>query len=59
MTAPKDKTFIRITNKDIFEQLEGISRALYKINGKVQWHGRAIGLIMVLLGILITSMIAG
>ena len=43
-----EKTFIRVTNKDIYNKLESIEKHLNKLNGKVLWHTWAIGVLLAL-----------
>lgn len=38
MTKDGERTFIKITNKDIYEKLEKIDRKLDYTNGKVRMH---------------------
>ena len=53
----KDKTFIRITNKDIYKKLVDIEKHVMKTNGKVKlnsWVSRtALGLVILLIGIVV------
>jgi len=53
---PNGKTFIRITNKDIYEKLEEVEKHVLKTNGQVQvnkWVGRtALGLVVAVFGAL-------
>ncbi len=44
-----DKTFIRITNKDIYRKLETIEKKVNKTNGKVRFHTWAIGFIVLII----------
>lgn len=43
------KTFIKITNKDIFEKLVGIEKHLGNLNGTTRVHSWAIGIIVLLI----------
>jgi len=43
------KTFIKITNRDIFEKLGGIEKHLEKLNVKSAVHSWAIGIIVLLI----------
>ena len=39
------KTFIKITNRDVYEKLESIEKGLGKIKGTLLWHSWAISLL--------------
>ena len=52
-----DKTFLRITNKMIYEKIETIDTHLDKLNGKVLWHTWAIGFIVLILAALVKAAI--
>lgn len=49
----RSRTFIKITNKDVFDKLETIERDINIIGGKVLWHTWAIGVIVIILAALI------
>ncbi len=51
------KTFIRITNRDIFNKLTSIESHVNKINGKVRWHTWAIGFIVIIIAVILKSII--
>ena len=38
----KEKTFMKITNRDIYDKLEKIEVQCVKTNGTVRWHTKAI-----------------
>ncbi len=42
MTKDDDKTFLKITNRDIYEKLEAIDKKLDYTNGKVRFHTKLI-----------------
>lgn len=52
-----DKTFVRITNKNIYDKLETMDRFLSKLNGKVLWHTWAIGVLILLITVIISRVI--
>ena len=42
---PKNKnnrTFVRITNKDIYDKLMNVEKHVIKSNGTLEWHSKAI-----------------
>lgn len=51
------KTFIKITNKDIYNKLESIDNHLNKLNGKVLWHTWAIGILVIIIAALIKAVV--
>ena len=53
-----EKTFIRITNKDIYEKLEDIGEKVSKINGTVKWHTLAISVTFTAFFVLISMFAA-
>jgi hypothetical protein len=36
------KTFIKITNQDIYDELQDIKRHVMETNGTVKWHTKAL-----------------
>ncbi len=42
MTKDDDKTFLKITNRDIYEKLEAIDKKLDYTNGTVKFHTKLI-----------------
>ena len=52
------KTFIKVTNQDVYNKLISIDHKLDKINGVVGWHSKAIAGIIVVLGILIGALVS-
>jgi len=51
------KTFIKITNKDIYEKLTEIEKHIGKINGSVKFHTWAIGTLFVIIMAIITRIL--
>lgn len=43
------KTFVRITNKDIFDKVEELVKSINKINGTVKVHSWAIGILVLII----------
>ena len=52
-----DNTFVRITNKMIYEKLEVIEARLGKLTGKVKLNSAVIGLIILILVAIISRII--
>ncbi len=53
------KTFIKITNKDIYDKIIGIDHKLDNVSKLTSWHSKAIGIIFAILLVLITAIAAG
>ena len=51
------KTFIKITNKDIYEKLTEIEKNISKVNGAVKFHTWAIGVLFVIIMAVITKIL--
>lgn len=49
-----DKTFIKITNKDIYDMLTQMNGKLDNVSKLTSWHSKAIGIIFAIIIILIT-----
>jgi len=47
------KTFIKITNRDIYRKLCGIELRMTNINVVIGWHSKAIAAIIIILTVLI------
>ncbi len=52
-----NKTFVRITNKDIYDKLEIIEGRLGKLTGKVKLNTAVIGIIVLILVAIISRII--
>ncbi len=52
-----DKTFLRITNKDIFEKLEAIDSHLGKLTGRVRINTAVIGVVILILVAIISRIL--
>ena len=52
-----NKTFVRITNKDVYKKLVEIDHKIDTIRGTVSWHSKAIAVIFVILGVMIGALI--
>ena len=52
-----DKTFIRITNKMIYDKLEVIETRLGKLTGKVKLNTAVIGIIVLILVAIISRIV--
>lgn len=52
-----DKTFIRITNKDIYDKLSVIEKNVSSMNGKIKFHTWAISFTVLILVAIITRVV--
>jgi len=52
-----DKTFVKVTNRDIYEMLTTIDQKLSKLNGTTKWHTWAIGVLLLLIVAIITKIL--
>jgi hypothetical protein len=52
-----DKTFIKITNADVYEKLISIDHKIDQMKGTVSWHTKAIAAIIIILVTIIRALI--
>ena len=51
------KTFIKITNADVYKKLCEIDAKVSHINGTIKWHSWAIGIIIVIICAMIGAVV--
>jgi len=52
------KTFIKISNEQVYAKLCNIEEKVDNINGTIRWHSKAIGAIIVIIVTLIGALVA-